>query len=344
MTNKTNNIEIITGFKFAEIADVVFSGVFIKSQIKDLDLSNNIDVHKGDDEYIFIRKKEFKLSENDIIFCKTEYVKELFYILKKQCNFKNIILITQQSDLPINKKLFRKKPSCISKWYSSNVDYLHPNLIPIPLGVANFHPKNLNIENFKKQIKFENYFDQNKKLLYLNFNPNTNFSHRKNLYQLLNWSNSDETPINHNEYKENLKNHKFSLAPWGNGIDTHRFWEILYSGSIPITKNHNLYKSFNSFPKLLVKNYKILNKTFLDKEFDKAFFKKDSYNFEELSFNYWKSLILSNKKNGGDKKYIVINNNMYKFIGLLPDLKHDIKSKLKFFNRIRRYIYKKIGI
>ena len=88
MTNTTNNIEIITGFKFAEIADVVFSGVFIKSQIKDLDLSNNIDVHKGDDEYIFIRKKEFKLSENDIIFCKTEYVKELFYILKKQCNFK----------------------------------------------------------------------------------------------------------------------------------------------------------------------------------------------------------------------------------------------------------------
>ena len=56
------------------------------------------------------------------------------------------------------------KPSCISKWYSSNVDYLHPNLIPIPLGVANFHPKNLNVENFKKQIKFENYFDQNKKL------------------------------------------------------------------------------------------------------------------------------------------------------------------------------------
>ena len=94
----------------------------------------------------------------------------------------------------------------------------------------------------------------------------------------------------------------------------------------------------------MVKNYKILNKTFLDKEFDKAFFKKDSYNFEELNFNYWKSLILSNKKNGGDKKYIVINNNMYKFIGLLPDLKHDIKSKLKFFNRIRRYIYKKIGI
>ena len=36
------------------------------------------------------------------------------------------------------------KPKCISKWYSINVDYSNPDLIPIPIGLANFHTKNLN--------------------------------------------------------------------------------------------------------------------------------------------------------------------------------------------------------
>ena len=140
-----NNLNFITGFKFAEISDVIFSGVFIKSQIDSLNLQENIEEHIGDDEYIFVKKKKFNLQENDIIFCKTEYIKELFRVLRNQNNFKNIKLITHQSDLRITKKLFNMKPKCISKWYSINVDYSNPDLIPIPIGLANFHTKNLKI-------------------------------------------------------------------------------------------------------------------------------------------------------------------------------------------------------
>ena len=44
MINKKSNI--VTGFKFAEIADVVFSGVFLKSQINNLRLQENIRTHR----------------------------------------------------------------------------------------------------------------------------------------------------------------------------------------------------------------------------------------------------------------------------------------------------------
>ena len=54
---KNNHIELITGFKFAEISDVIFSGVFLKSQIESLRLKENIENHIGDSEYIFVRKK-----------------------------------------------------------------------------------------------------------------------------------------------------------------------------------------------------------------------------------------------------------------------------------------------
>ena len=31
-----------------------------------------------------------------------------------------------------------------------------------------------------------------------------------------------------------LANHKYSICPEGNGLDTHRFWESLYVRTIPI--------------------------------------------------------------------------------------------------------------
>ena len=58
-----NNIEIISGFKFASIADVIFSGVFLKSQIENLNLKENIEDHIGDNEYVFVRKKNLSLKK-----------------------------------------------------------------------------------------------------------------------------------------------------------------------------------------------------------------------------------------------------------------------------------------
>ena len=37
----------------------------------------------------------------------------------------------------ITKKLFDKKPECISNWFALNVDYRNNSLIPLPLGIAN---------------------------------------------------------------------------------------------------------------------------------------------------------------------------------------------------------------
>lgn len=37
-----------------------------------------------------------------------------------------------------------------------------------------------------------------------------------------------------NEYQEILALYKFVLCPRGNGIDTHRFWETLYKGNLPV--------------------------------------------------------------------------------------------------------------
>jgi hypothetical protein len=344
---KNNNIEIISGFKFAEISDVIFSGVFLKSQIKKLNLKENIENHIGYSEYVFVRKKKFRLKENQIIFCKTEYIDELFQILNSQCRFKNIKLITHQSDLRITKKIFSSKPSCISKWYSINVDFKNENLIPIPIGIANFHSKNLNETMFDNVIEKNNLFRDKDNLLYLNFNANTNFGHRKNLFTLFrdkDWVMADSSSLEHLEYKTRISEHNFTLAPWGNGIDTHRFWESLYSGSIPVTKKHLLYNSFNNIPKILVDDYKEITEEFLLLELKKLQKNNDMLNFNDLDFKHWKNIISNESINIEDRESQELINVHYNLYRNIADFKHLIKSKFKIFNRIRRLIYKMFKI
>ena len=70
-----NNLNFITGFKFAEISDVIFSGVFIKSQIDSLNLQENIEEHIGDDEYIFVKRKNSIFKKMILFFARQNILK-----------------------------------------------------------------------------------------------------------------------------------------------------------------------------------------------------------------------------------------------------------------------------
>ena len=45
-----------------------------------------------------------------------------------------------------------------------------------------------------------------------------------------------DTKLNKSDFLSELNNYKFVIAPFGNGLDTHRVWEAIYSNSIPIVK------------------------------------------------------------------------------------------------------------
>jgi len=267
--------------------------------------------------------------------------------LRKQSNFKNIKLITHQSDSRISNKMYKKKPKCISEWYSCNVDVDKDDLIPVPLGLANFHPKNLSENHFSNEINFSDYFGKKEKLIYINFNPNTNFSHRKNIYKNLEnsvWADKDKTPISLDDYKKRMTKHSFVLAPWGNGIDTHRFWEILYSGSVPVTKNHIIYNSFKNIPKIQLSNYSQMTKNFLNENIRVLEKNRNKYSFDEIDFKYWKNRIKLNEIDASNTEPVMMTNYFYFYYGLIIDFKFRLKSRLKVLNRVRRFIYKKFQI
>lgn len=66
--------------------------------------------------------------------------------------------------------------------------------------------------------------------------------------------------LNPRGYARLTSDYKFIVCPRGNGIDTHRFWETLYRGSIPIVENSDWARYFQSHgvPMLVVSSFEEL--------------------------------------------------------------------------------------
>lgn len=266
--------DFLSGYNFARFSDVVFSETIPENNTYRTYIANN-----------------FELKDNDIIFCKTDNICLLFEILKDENEIKNVKLITHESDFEINENLFLTKPKCISKWYSTNVNYKDKNLIPIPIGLANDYCKiTLKYKNLTRTYNCE-------KLLYINHRNSTCLLYRSWIYdyfQTNDWCTVDAPNLSLDEYKCQLDRHKFILCPRGNGIDTHRLWESLYHGIIPIVEKHTHYRCLEDLPALVVDSFTNITEDFLTEKMDSL--SKLKFNMEKLKVSWWMDKIKNGQK------------------------------------------------
>ena len=92
-------------------------------------------------------------------------------------------------------------------------------------------------------------------------------------------------------YLTELKKHKFCLSPPGRGIDTHRTWESLMVGTIPILLSSPMDSLFNDLPVIIVDDLLKITPAFLEKEYEILRSKIDNYDFSKLYSQYWKDQI-----------------------------------------------------
>ena len=199
-------------------------------------------------------------------------------------------------------------------WFSKNPAIIHSKILPLPLGpkwqwkTTRFHGEDKSEHNkiFQQHClnPKTNFLDTKlkKNLLYFNFAQTTNnpfFSEHKNirhtiktaLLKYFKWN--DTVPFS--EYIETLKTYKFCLAPPGRGIDTHRCWEALMVGTIPIVQSSSLNNNYINLPVLIVHDWSQITPEFLEKEYTKFNHNIKSYMFEKLYTPYWYSKLLSLK-------------------------------------------------
>jgi len=133
------------------------------------------------------------------------------------------------------------------------------------------------------------------KLLYVNHRIETYPRDRKWIYDYFEtneWCSVDKPNLTLKEYKAQLDNHKFILCPRGNGIDTHRLWESIYHGIIPIVENNIYCKCLSDLPVVIVESFKEVNEEFLNKKLEE--FSNKTFNMDKLKVSWWIESIRNN--------------------------------------------------
>jgi hypothetical protein len=230
------------------------------------------------------------IEPNDVWFIKRDFLPEFFYILPQGCP--PITVVTQHSDYELDAHVMSRKPSCVKTVFAPNNTYVSSDSVPIPLGLGPRYGKGA---PFAEDIKTKNTRSKRQKLLYVNFRPYTYEQERLPLWNhfvssSFSWTtvaNLDSDYNKYDVYLDQMTQHKFSLCPRGNGIDTHRLWESLYCRTIPIVKYCEANRNFLDLPILFVDDWKQITEHFLNEQYDRICNTK--WNYSKLSASWWKT-------------------------------------------------------
>jgi hypothetical protein len=217
------------------------------------------------------------------------------------------VLYFHNSDHSLNKKhqnIASDNYPHIKKIYTQNPEIDSPKVNLLPIGLANsMWPHGDTIE-FYNAMK-SNYMYKKSNGIYININTNT-FGYRKTILDKLrnnNWKLSASKP--YKDYLNELSSHYFCLCIRGNGIDTHRFWESLYLGVIPVIINNeetDCTVFVNLLNKLGLPFYEIKsldvfrntteNELFNDKMYRKIIYRLNSsiQNLKQLKLEYYDNM------------------------------------------------------
>lgn len=254
---------------------------------KKKDFKFNPKVKNYEEKFIYLNHNK-SINNKSLVFCYSHLLKNKNELINTLNMLKNkFCLVFHNSDQNMNERdliLFKELP-LLQRIYTQNMNVNHKNVIPLPIGLANSMWSHGNLDIFRE---IYNMNIEKTKNIYYFFSIKTNERIRKVCYDKvkdknLKWGNK----LSFKEYLIELKKHKYSICPEGNGIDTHRFWECLYMNVIPICLKNKLVEYYSRyFPIVLLDDWSDLDPKTLEKNCSKNIF---DHNY--LNLNYIKELI-----------------------------------------------------
>jgi hypothetical protein len=208
------------------------------------------------------------------------------------------LIIVGHSDYPVTNEIASRYPG--AAWFSSNS--LSSQVIGLPLGISNDtdeSPLHRIYGNASMMIDVMQQPRVIKNLVYMNFTCATYPPERvplKNMLESQSWvtvRESVNTFEGRRTFLEDVRNHSFVVCPRGNGIDTHRLWETLYMGSIPIVKWDVAHAGWTDLPILFIDDWNEITEERLNAE--KVRIESSTWNLDKLRVGYWVDRIKQSK-------------------------------------------------
>ena len=231
-----------------------------------------------------------KIKNDDVIFLNLEYLQSFLLEININNTDKSYKIIAHNNDNEINDLFIDNLEfSNIDLWIQNLNVAERKNLHLIPIGFENRrYVKNGKIQNLNKIL---NSNIEKKSIIISSFNSNTNIEERLPVEKLLNTIKYiDVLKFSSDEYLSSLSKYKFSICPPGNGLDTHRIWESLFTFTIPIVIKNNFSNNLlkNNIPCLVLNEWDELldyDESTLEKLYEDYI---KNYDFRIFtSFNYW---------------------------------------------------------
>lgn len=208
-------------------------------------------------------------------------------------------LVTHNSDYHVTDKMAETAVGQgVSRWFAQNAETANPLVTPIPIGLERrrWFP---HLE--KRKVMVEGMSCQHvqpTRLCLSNFSLGTNFGPRKQCMDAgRSFCSVSVSPSVVQEaypwYVREVLDHWFNLCPDGNGVDTHRLWETLYLGRIPVVTSSVLTESMRDLPILILSSWADLRPEVLQDYLQRFQAGGVQYSLDKLDFDYWANRILA---------------------------------------------------
>lgn len=222
------------------------------------------------------------------------------------------ILVIGHSDLRTNEVVAQTLVNGlgIKKIYGTNTVPIRGITVSLPIGLTNFTQESVkhNVFGNDEHLFLANSQEEQRSEfcgeIYINFSLATNRRQRGSLIKYLHSLNgeikvTEEVPEFTDDgrvrYLRKLRASNFVVCPEGNGPDTHRLWETLYMGGIPIVKKSKYMNGLVSkLPVVSVSQWRAIGQQhFLESEWQRI----NSLMWDKswLDQSFWNALIGSAK-------------------------------------------------
>jgi len=277
--------------QFSALEDIFLENAFISSDayLQHANDCDKCDYHRSD--AIFSRKRWRGIDLPSLVIASNQHAKG------------NLILGHSDQMTRVPTILFLRSLG-YRQIFGINVANFRDIAQPIPIGLTNYtneseYHRLFGNNDLLMQANKTDFLAESNGLVYGCFSTSTNSKERLPLANLLRESKHileepSFSPEGRLSYLESLRRFAFTACPVGNGIDTHRLWEVLYMGGIPIIKRNAILESLLvDLPYVLVDDWRqITDDTFLRDSWDMISSAKN-YNFAKLKLDYWIDLLHS---------------------------------------------------
>lgn len=182
------------------------------------------------------------IKNNDKVFVKTDHIRQFLSVFFGTSD-KRIYLIIGESDYVLPYTFFTPEifgnivsDNRIIKWFITNCALKHPKIVLLPIGLCV-----ADVENVQKVVD-TGYVEKTKDEPF--FAMGTSYSYDGITYVQPSralckdlFGKEEFNRLSIDEYLHEMNRHKFVLCPVGHGPDTHRLWETIALGCVPIVES-----------------------------------------------------------------------------------------------------------